>query len=255
MIQRFVPTFLGLLVLALFAFPASLAAEEVLDYAPYQDLLQRHVDRSGMVNYAAIHGSEEDRQRLAAFVEEIAKVSQSTLREASREAQLAFYLNAYNALVIHDVVRRWPVENVIHEDGFFDGTKHRVAGRSLTLNELEHTEIIRPQFQEPRIHFVLVCAARDCPRLRREALRGATLERQLDAATREFIPRSTRLGEDGAVVTSKLFEWFAEDFVAHSGTVAAYLRRYTSGEVARALENEDVQIRFAEYDWQINTPR
>lgn len=227
---------------------ASETGAEVIDPAPFEALLARYVDGRGQVDYARWHASEEDRRRLNEVVEAIGRAS---VEGKSANARLAFYINAYNALVLNAVLERWPVESVMKVEGFFDKVRHRVAGQSLTLDELEHSRVIRAQFDEPRIHFVLVCAAKSCPRLRQEPMRAATLERQLDAATREFVPAATRHTESG-VETSQLFNWFAEDFVKSAGSVQAYLLRYVrNAELREALE-AGAEVSFSEYDWAIN---
>ena len=225
-------------------------SEDVIDHAPFETLLKKYVDGKGMVAYGRLHRSEADREVLNRYV---AAIGDASVEGHGESARLAFYLNAYNALVLHDVLERWPVETVIEEDGFFDGKKHRVAGRSLTLNELEHDEVIRKEFEEPRIHFVLVCAAVDCPRLRTTALTVENLERELAAATREFVPGATRLTSSGVVETSQLFNWFAEDFEKDAGSVAVYLGRNVRDlRLRAALASDDVEITFAEYNWAIN---
>ncbi|WP_230467601.1 DUF547 domain-containing protein [Lujinxingia vulgaris] len=227
---------------------ASEAGAEVIDPAPFEALLERYVDARGQVDYARWHASAEDRARLGEVVE---AVGQAEVEGKSADARLAFYINAYNALVLNAVLERWPMQSVMKAEGFFDKVKHRVAGQSLTLDELEHSRVIRAQFEEPRIHFVLVCAAKSCPRLRQEPMRAATLERQLDAAAREFIPAATRRTESG-VETSQLFNWFAEDFVKSAGSVQAYLLRYVrDAELRQALE-AGADVSFSEYDWAIN---
>lgn len=227
---------------------ASETGAEVIDPAPFEELLERYVDGRGQVDYARWHASEEDRRRLNEVVEAIGRAS---VEGKSANARLAFYINAYNALVLNAVLERWPVESVMKVEGFFDKVRHRVAGQLLTLDELEHSRVIRAQFDEPRIHFVLVCAAKSCPRLRQEPMRAATLERQLDAATREFVPAATRRTESG-VETSQLFNWFAEDFVKSAGSVQAYLLRYVrNAELREALE-AGAEVSFSEYDWAIN---
>ncbi|RVU46863.1 DUF547 domain-containing protein [Lujinxingia sediminis] len=227
---------------------ASEAGVEVIDPAPFKALLERYVDARGQVDYARWHASEEGRRRLSQVVESI---GQANVEGKSADARLAFYINAYNALVLNAVLERWPVESVMKAEGFFDTAKHRVAGQSLTLDELEHSRVIRAQFNEPRIHFVLVCAAKSCPRLRQDPMRAATLERQLDAAAREFVPAATRRTEAG-VETSQLFNWFAEDFVKSAGSVQAYLLRYVRNTELREALEAGAPVSFSEYDWAIN---
>jgi hypothetical protein len=219
----------------------------VVDTAPWQELLSEHVDAKGQVDYAAWHADKEDRKKLDAF---LAKVAKANAGEHPKKAQLAFYINAYNATVIDSVLEKWPVKSVMKEDGFFKKEKHPIAGIERTLDALEH-KLIRPTFKEPRIHFVLVCAAKSCPRLRSEALTAKNLEATLDAAAKEFIPAATTV-EKNSVTTSQLFNWFAEDFKNEAGSVEAYLAKYTDKKTKKVLESGDAKLKFSEYDWAIN---
>jgi hypothetical protein len=74
----------------------------------------------------------------------------------------------------------------------------------------------------------------------------------MEAAAREFIPKATELKDEKTVVTSKLFEWFGEDFEKAAGSVKAYLAKYTDGEVAEALKKSETKVRFSDYSWKIN---
>lgn len=227
---------------------ATALADDVVDHSKFDALLGEYVNSQGRVAYEAWHDDEEDMKALDAY---LATVADANPGEYSKDAQLAFYLNAYNAHVIDELLDRWPVKNPLKVDGFFKKIKHDVAGKKMTLDELEHG-LIRKKFAEPRIHFVLNCAARSCPKLRVDALTAANLESTLATATREFVPAATKL-EDGKIVTSQLFNWFAEDFEKAEGSVAKYLAKYESGKARKALEGGDVEIEFSEYDWTINS--
>lgn len=224
------------------------AGDDVLDHAPFEALLRKYVDGRGRVAYARWKADAADFAALGKYVEQ---VGSAKVDGKSEQARLAFYINAYNALVLKSVLDKWPVESVIGVDGFFNKEQHRVAGQQMTLDDLEHNKIIRVQFAEPRIHFVLVCAAVSCPRLRTTAMTADNLERELEAATREFVPRATRVAGD-KVVTSQLFNWFKTDFEKHSGTVAAYLARYADEPTRKKLGSGQMTIDFSEYDWAIN---
>lgn len=231
---------------------AKALAPDVLDYAPLEILLGKYVDARGEVDYARWHQNQADRLALGAFIE---RVGSARLDRQAPKARLAFYLNAYNALVLHAIVERWPVESVMKLPGFFKTARYRVAGESMTLDELEHARV-RPQFLEPRIHFVLVCGAKSCPRLRRDALRAATLEAVLESATREFVQASTRFEGSNAsrVQVSTLFEWFREDFDKAAGTVPAFLARYLRAEQAERLRSGAMTLSYTPYDWSVNAP-
>lgn len=228
---------------------------DVVDHAPLTSLLKEYVDEEGRIDYTEWHEDEEANDELDAYLESVANASTDGHAD---DARLAFFLNAYNAYVIDSILEEWPVENPQHVDGFFDAAEHRVAGRDLTLDALEH-KVIRPEFEEPRIHFVLVCAAESCPRLRQQALDAKTLEETLNEATREFITESTTLEQGGGgsndgterVVTSKLFDWFADDFEKEAGSVRDYLKQYVAGSEREALDN-GAPIEFRDYDWAIN---
>lgn len=240
-----IPAVLVALVVLLFA--TTTWAAEVVDTESWQSLLSKHVDKKGQVDYAAWHADKEDRARLDAFLAKVAKAKPSS---HDKKAQLAFYINAYNATVIDSVLEQWPVKSVMKVDGFFKKQKHPIAGKKRTLDELEH-KLIRPTFEEPRIHFVLVCAAKSCPRLRPTALTAKNLEATLDAAAKEFIPAATST-KGSAVTTSQLFNWFADDFKNEAGSVEAYLAKYTDGKTKKVLESGKAKVKFSKYDWALN---
>ncbi|MBA2664372.1 MAG: DUF547 domain-containing protein [Bradymonadaceae bacterium] len=221
---------------------------DVIDHAPFEALLNKYVDRRGMVAYGRWHGDSADRAALASYVKQ---VGEAKLDAKSKSARLAFYINAYNALVLDAIISKWPVESVMKLDGFFNKDVHTVAGQKMTLDDLEHNKVIRVQFDEPRIHFVLVCAAKSCPRLRTSAMTHANLEQNLEAATREFVPQATRV-EGNTVYTTQLFNWFRQDFEKHSGSIEAYIARYVSAEQAKVLQLGSATVEFTEYDWAIN---
>ncbi len=239
-------TTLTLVLLALsLVMSAPAAAKDIVASKPFDALLKKYVDSNGQVAYAKWKKSDEDKGALDAYVAQIgaAKVA------GSDDAKLAFYVNAYNALVLKSVLDRYPIESVMKVDGFFKKTKHEVAGKKVTLDELEN-EIIRKEFAEPRIHFVLVCAAKSCPPLQRRAATEKNLQGLLESSTKSFVPRATKV-KDGKITTSKLFEWFAVDFEKKEGSVAKYLARYAP-KYKDALLAEDAKIGFGHYSWKLN---
>jgi hypothetical protein len=233
---------LAVLLLAPAAF-----AEDVVDTKAWDALLSKYVDGKGQVDYAAWHKSAKDQKRLDQFLEMVATANPDA---HPAKAQLAFYINAYNATVIDSVLEKWPVKSVMKEKGFFKSEKHPIARKERTLDELEH-KLIRPTFKEPRIHFVLVCAAKSCPRLRQEAMTEENVDKTLEASAKEFIPAATK-ANGKTVTTSQLFNWFADDFKSDAGSVEAYLAKYTSGKTKKVLESGEAKLEFSEYDWAIN---
>lgn len=226
--------------------PAAFATD-VVDTSSWDALLSKYVDAKGQVDYAAWHKSKADQKKLDGFLKKVATAAPD---KHPSKAQLAFYINAYNATVIDSVLEKWPVKSVMKEKGFFKSEKHPIAGKERTLDALEH-KLIRPTFKDARVHFVLVCAAKSCPRLRQDALTEKNVDKTLEAAAKEFIPAATS-ANGKTVTTSQLFNWFADDFKNDAGSVQAYLAKYTSGETKKVLESGEAKVMFSEYDWAIN---
>ena len=112
----------------------------------------------GKVIYELI---KEDPTLLNSLIEEIKRYP---ISERNKEAQKAFYMNAYNLLLIKEIVGHYPIQSPMDIPGLFDKKKHLIAGQSLTLNELER-EVLLKDFFDPRLHFALVCGANGCPPL------------------------------------------------------------------------------------------
>ena len=233
-----------LVTVCLLASPAPCAAQAT-DVQPWQAVLSAYVTDDGGFRYAALQRNAEHRASLDRFVASIGRAHPDGW---SRDARIAFYVNAYNALTVKAVIDRWPVDSVRRVPGFIDRARHRVAGRAMTLNELEN-DILR-RFGEPRIHFAINCASRSCPPLSRRAYTAANLERQLARQTRDFVRRTTRRRGD-AVEVSRIFEWYGEDFGGESG-VRRFVASRLDRSLAAAARDDDTPIRYARYDWAIN---
>jgi hypothetical protein len=136
--------------------------------------------------------------------------------------------------------------------------KERVpfGGKLLSLDEVEH-EKIRKGFGDARIHFAINCAARSCPPIRTEAFTGDKLDAQLDEQARRFLngPFGVRLERDGGevtITTTKIMDWFGEDFDAAGGKVA-FIARYATPDKNRIIAAaEEVEIEYDDYDWALN---
>ena len=232
---------------------ASVRAQEnaIPDDGPWARILSRYVTPTGRFRYRALLANRVDRAILDGYIR---AVGAADVAGADRDAKLAFYLNAYNALVVKSVLDLWPLESVREKEGFFDARKHLVAGQERTLDALEN-RVIRSQFAEPRIHFALNCASTSCPPLARRPLRAETLNAQLAAQTRAFVRQSTRVDADTQkVFVSRLFEWFADDFGGAVG-VRRFVARHSQAETAELVQNAGTTIAFTEYDWALNGAR
>ena len=226
-------------------------AEEQVDHSKWDQLLSRHVKSGGKVNY---RGFISDSAMLNAYLSELSEGAPKP-GTWSREEQLAYWINAYNAFTVKLIADNYPVESIkdlnptvaipmvstIWQKKFFT-----IGERTMSLDEIEH-DILRKQFNEPRIHFAIVCASVSCPALRNEAYTAEKLEQQLQQQAITFIndPARNRLNPENAQL-SKIFSWFSGDFTKE-GSLIEFINMYARTEI-----RPDADISYLEYDWGLN---
>jgi len=218
------------------------------DHAPWSAILDRHVDDQGRVAYRDL--AAQDRPAFEAY---LAALAAAEPKGWSRDEQLAFWLNAYNAAIVDAVLDGRSAESLLSRYGLFYRYEVEVAGTPRTPDAIEN-DIIRPA-GEPRIHFALVCASTSCPTLRRQAWNAATLDADLDAATRAFLRDPTRnrfdAGSD-SIQLSSIFKWFAADFGGSDDAVRAFVARYLDDPRRRWVLEQKPAIEYLPYDWTLN---
>lgn len=200
-----------------------------------------------------------DRAMLDAY---IAYLEGVRTRRLNRDAQMAFWINLYNALTVRLVFDHYPLKTIRDidispgwfEDGPWGAKLATVDGQKLSLDEIEH-RILRPIWQDPRIHYAVNCASVGCPNLAPWAYTGARIDSQLDTAARSFVnhPRAVLVTGNG-VQLSSLFKWYAQDFGDKDTNVLDHLRGYASSGLVSAL-SETTRINDYKYDWSLNDLR
>ena len=252
--QRLQFKFIGIgLVMGLFllSVPKDSAAENISkpENAIYAELLSMYV-QDGVADYA---GFKEDEQKLDRYLSVLESTDIGTL---PRNAQMAFYINAYNAWTIKLILSGYPgVESIKDLGGFFSGPWKkefvRINDQVVTLDYIEH-DILRPTFKDPRIHFAVNCASKGCPPLVSEPYEGSRLGEQLDRSTREFIndPEKNYLAGDKLYV-SRIFKWFAKDF---NQDVIGFFIKYADDSLKKQLQarGKSIQVKYLDYDWSLN---
>ncbi len=224
------------------------------------DLLDRvltdHVNADGLVDYRRL---KEHADPLKTYVDSLRIVSPVSAPEryGQRADALAYWINAYNALVLHSIVEAYPVSSVESLGGldtFFRKRQHVVGGESLTLDAIEN-QIIRPQYSDARIHFAVNCGARSCPALDSRAYRGSDLSAHLDRQARRFAADPQHLTwHEGGLMVSKLLAWYREDFTGVAGDdteLIAFLKQYAPADLSHQFK-PGVPIRYFDYDWGLN---
>ena len=250
---------LSVLFLYHFRVEADPRTQQSVDAAPFShdlfdQVLQKHIDAEGQVNYAKLKANPE---KLEKYLDLLAVANPT---ELSYNAQLAFWVNAYNALVIKGVIDHYPttsVRKIKWFGGFFYRFKFQVAGETYTLNQIEHG-IIRTEFVDPRIHFVLVCASTSCPPIENSAFSAEDIEERLETATFNFIQDPENIRLDRAkrrVYLSKIFKWYKTDFNEGYDGVADFLSDYLPAEDTDFVLAEDVKFHYLDYDWTLNDQR
>ncbi len=213
--------------LTLFAsnYVSALAANDhPFDYTTYTGLLEGHIDSNGMVDYKSLKSNSA---KLDDFVNSLAVVEKKAYKIWTRDQQLAFWINAYNAFTLKAIVDNHPIKsswlkslnfpkNSIRQiPGVWDKIKFNVMDKQITLTHIEH-EILRKEFDEPRIHFAIVCASIGCPVLRKEPYLAKKLNEQLKDQTQIFLIDKNKFHidhENARVSISPIFKWFSQDFV------------------------------------------
>lgn len=226
------------------------------DLQPWDELLHQYVDEQGLVNYQAI--SRESTQKLTNWLNELSQINPELL---NREQQLAFWLNLYNALVITQVLKNYPIESILPKFlgipnwlafwRFFSRSIYSINQHCYSLNNIEH-DLIRQQFQEPRIHFALVCAAKGCPLLRNEAYSSDRLETQLHEDALRFINNPQKVfydDSDRLLYCSQIFKWYRKDFLKVANSIPEYIQTYLNIDLP---VNESIEVKYLDYDWHLN---
>lgn len=241
-----------------------IAQNEPFNYQDYALILGTYVSDRGLVNYSEL---KANRQLLDRFNQSVAKVEARTYESWSKSEKLAFLMNAYNSLTLQSIIDQDPLKKSIRDiPGVWKSRKFQIAGSSKTLDNIEH-DTIRKDFNEPRIHAALVCAAMSCPPLRNEPYLAEKLDQQLDDQVNDFIANNQGLKIDrqnNKVYLSSIFKWYGKDWIDSYGienkfsgskkekAVLNFLSNYLSLEQRQYLEKGQYKVSYLNYDWSLN---
>ena len=207
-------------------------------------LLRKHVGPEGWVDY---RGFTTDREALVAYLETLSNHAPS--EQWSREAELAYYINLYNAATILLILEQYPLESIRDISRPWGKKRIQIGDQRFSLSEIEHG-ILR-KMGEPRIHFALNCASFSCPKLQPQAYMEETLEAQLERATRDFINDSSRNDlSNGQARLSRIFKWYQKDFSTGGTTLIGFINRYLDEPLPAAT-----RVSYLPYDWSLNEKR
>ncbi len=227
--------------LALFLFASVTQAAEINDqfFSSTNTFLQKVV-KNGRVDYSSLKAD-------ASLDQLIKEIGEADLSGASSATKQAFYINAYNLLVINNSAQAYPLSSVMDIPGFFDRKKNLVEGNQVTLNQLEKEYLLKP-YGDARYHFVLVCGAVGCPPITNFAYTPDKLEEQLERQTKLAIndPSFIKVS-NGKAELSQIFKWYASDFGGSKKAVLNFINEYKSTPIPSSAK-----VSYYEYDWILN---
>lgn len=227
--------------LFLFLTVTSISAQDLDEFFNSTDSFFKTNVMDGKVKYADIKNNPKT---LNAILESAKGISVSETDAATYQA---FWINAYNLLVIDGIVKNYPLKSPLDVAGFFDKKKHEIGGKSLTLNGIENY-LLRAKFPtEARFHFVLVCAGLGCPPIINTAYTPKTLESQLQKQTVMALNNPTFIKVNkNKVQISQLFEWYKGDFEQNGSTVD-FINTYRKEQLP-----DNAKVSYYSYDWSLN---
>lgn len=242
------------------------------DHSAWNSLLNKHVVMidQGTASQVDYDGFAKDRTQLEQYLKSLKSVSHTSFDSWSKQEQLAFLINAYNAWTIELILTEYPNLESIKDLGSWLSSPWSkefvpLLGETRSLDDIEH-RMIREEgvYNEPRIHFAVNCASIGCPALLSNAFTGAQLKQQLDEATQRFLKdRSRNQLKGDTLYVSKIFDWYGEDFEKGWGGYQSLVQFFAGHSEALGLNDADVKrlkagdidIEFLDYDWKLNRRR
>lgn len=216
------------------------AQREVAADMLWDQLLQAHVDREGNVDYRGMKADARFNTCVNAF---------SAIKmggDWSRAQKMAYWINAYNVFTVKLIVDNYPLKSITDLKEPWKQKFITLDGKKYSLNQIEN-EILRPQFNDARIHFAINCASFSCPKLNNRAFFASSLDKVLDTLTRQFLKDTSRNKITAtSVEISKIFDWYGVDFNTGGKTVIDFLNRYGMGV------KPGTEVKYMEYDWSLN---
>ncbi|KPK00051.1 MAG: hypothetical protein AMJ60_02875 [Desulfobacterales bacterium SG8_35] len=231
----------------------------IVDHADWDLILERYVDAnhpSGISRFTYSSVSPQDRQALKDYLRKLQEVEVSGL---NRDEQKAYWINLYNGLTVDIILDHYPVKSIrdidispgIFSSGPWDAKLLTIEGEKVSLNDIEH-RILRPIWQDNRIHYAVNCASLGCPNLQPRAFTAPQLETMLDKAAGEFVnhPRGVSAASNRLQVSSIYF-WFKEDFGDSEKGIIEHLKKYLSPENLEKIKAVSAKMSH-QYNWDLN---
>lgn len=233
--------------------------QALIDHQAWQKILDGFLKSdhpSGVNRFRYRQVGAGEKKALKSYLMELQQIDPRTYR---RSEQIAYWINLYNALTVDIILDHYPVKSIkkigkgLFSFGPWDDDIARVAGENLTLNDIEH-KILRPLWQDSRIHYAVNCASYGCPNLAATAYTASNTDSLLDQGASDYVNhrRGVRF-EGGKLTVSSIYHWYSEDFGGSDRKLIIHLKRYAKPELRQELDRYHGSIDH-EYDWSLNDP-
>ncbi len=227
------------------------SSSKPVSHATFDSLLHKYVNTAGWVDYK---GFIRDSALFNSYLNLLSK-GYPTDKNWNKNEQKAYWINAYNAFTIKLICDHYPVGSIkdikkgvsfVSDTWTIDFIK--IEGKMYNLNNIEHG-ILRPKYNDPRIHAAVNCASKSCPKLLNEAFKADKLDEQLDMMMKTFIndPTRNKITSSKKAELSKIFTWFAGDFKKSNPSVIAFINKYATVKI-----DKNADISYLDYNWQLN---
>ncbi len=221
---------------------------KAISHKQWTALLQKHVNNKGDVNYK---GFIKDVAALDRYLKLLSdNPPDSTL---TKNEKFAYWINAYNAFTVKLITENYPLKSIkdlgstATKNSPWDKKFFTIGSKEMTLNNIEH-DILRKQFNDPRLHFAINCASFSCPKLLNRAFEPATLNKQLDARAVDFLnDTSKNIITPTAVKLSSILKWYGDDFTKTGLTKTEYINKYSKIKIVASST-----IDYLPYNWALN---
>lgn len=238
---------------------SQLVGIDKINHASFDQLLRKYVNEDGEVNYSSWKSNSSDRKQLQEYISHLSSANPDL--PATRNAKLAYWINAYNAVTLEGILEVYPTSSIRNHTkklgyDIWHDLKLIVGNSQINLNDIEH-KVLR-KMNEPRIHFAIVCASVGCPRLLNQAYTATELESQLVANTRDFFSRSRNLNFDAnkkQIQLSAILKWFGSDFGSDISGQLRTISPYFPSKYKSVLQQGGFSVAYQDYDWNLNAQR
>ncbi len=247
--MKIIYIFLPLLILSVLGFnKMDEKKSKAINHERWSALLKKHVNNKGDVDYK---GFIKDSAALNSYLKLLSDHAPDS--SLTKNEKFAYWINAYNAFTVKLITENYPVKSIkdlgstATKNSPWDKKFFTIGGKEMTLNNIEH-DILRKQFNDPRLHFAINCASYSCPKLLNKAFEASILNKQLDARASDFLNDTTKnIITPAKAKLSSILLWYGDDFTKKGISKIEYINKYSRNKILTTA-----RIDYLKYNWELN---